>query len=163
MNKNFRVITINGIRGIFAAIFIIIGLIAGFIVSPAWACMQTWNYFMKDSDIFAQMNLFQGLILWVIIALSLYAVNNKKAVIGFGSYPGLTPEQIKSVVARAKKEESIILKKIEKEITELKAEETQNSGRNENDVNSTVQTVTAETAVNVSSVNSVSNEEETKK
>lgn len=163
MNKNFKVITINGIRGILAAIFVVTGLIAGFIISPAWVCMQTWNYFMQNSDIFSQMNLFQGLMMWTIIALSLYALNNKKTLIGFGSYPGLTPEQIKSVVARAKKEESIILKKIEKEITELKAEETQNSGRNENDVNSTVQTVTAETPVSVSNVNSLSNEEETKK
>lgn len=163
MNKNFKVITINGIRGIFAAIFVVTGLIAGFIISPAWVCMQTWNYFMQNSDIFSQMNLFQGLMMWTIIALSLYALNNKKTLIGFGSYPGLTPEQIKSVVARAKREENFILKKIEKEITELKTEETKNQLRNEIDANSPVQTVTAETPVSVSNVNSVSNEEETKK
>lgn len=163
MNKNFKVITINGIRGILAAIFVVTGLIAGFIISPAWVCMQTWNYFMQNSDIFSQMNLFQGLMMWTIIALSLYALNNKKTLIGFGSYPGLTPEQIKSVVARAKREENFILKKIEKEIAELKTEETKNQLKNEIDTNSPVQTVTAETPVSVSNVNSVSNEEETKK
>ena len=44
MNKNYRVITINGVRGIIVAIFIVLGLIAGFIVSPGWVCMKLWNY-----------------------------------------------------------------------------------------------------------------------
>ena len=125
MNKNFRVITINGIRGIIVAIFIVMGLIAGFIVSPGWACMKMWNHFMQDSNIFAQMNLLQGIMMWAMIALSLYALNNKKAVIGFGSYPGLTPEQIRSVVARAKRDEKFLFKKLEKKIQEVKNAENQ--------------------------------------
>ena len=59
MNRNFRVITINGIRGIFVAIFIVLGLIAGFVISPGWLCMQIWNYFMAESGKFITMNLLQ--------------------------------------------------------------------------------------------------------
>lgn len=113
MNKNFKVITINGIRGIFAAIFIIMGLIAGFIISPGWLCMNIWNYIMEQTGRLITMNLFQGILLWSIIALSLYAINNRKPLIGFGSYPALSPEQIKDIMKRAKLSEEPKLKDID--------------------------------------------------
>jgi len=102
MNKNFRVITINGIRGMAVVVFLVLGLIAGFIISPGWVCMKVWNYFFENSSAVAAMNIYQGVMLWAIIALSLYALNNKKALIGFGSYQGLSPEQIKDIMQRAK-------------------------------------------------------------
>lgn len=113
MNKNFKVITINGIRGIIAAIFIILGLIAGFIISPGWVCMKIWNYAFMNSNSVAQMQLIQGILLWSIIALTLYALNNKKALIGFGSYSGLNPEQIRDIMERARENEMRILKELE--------------------------------------------------
>ena len=105
MKKNFKVITINGIRGIFAAIFVVLGLIAGFIISPGWVCMQIWNKIAEETLSISTMNLFQGIMLWAIIALSLYALNNKRTLIGFGSYPTLSPEQIKDIMNRAKANE----------------------------------------------------------
>ncbi len=122
MNKNFKVITINGIRGVLAAIFIVLGLIAGFIISPGWVCMQLWNYVFEDSNTVALMNIYQGIMLWTIIALSLYALNNKKALIGFGSYQGLSPEQIKDLMARAKQSETKMMNEIESINKEIKKE-----------------------------------------
>lgn len=113
MNKNFKVITINGVRGICVAIFVVLGLIAGFIISPGWACMQVWNKVFQDSVSLSTMNLFQGIMLWAIIALTLYALNNKRALIGFGSYPTLSPDQIKDIMNRAKVAELNIKKEIE--------------------------------------------------
>ena len=102
MNKNYKVVTINGIRGIIALIFIVLGLIAGFIISPGWVCMKIWNYIFESSDTVSLMNLFQGIMMWAIIALSLYALNNRRALIGFNSFSGLTPEQIRDIMARTK-------------------------------------------------------------
>ena len=113
MNRNFRVITINGIRGILAAIFVVLGLIAGFVISPGWVCMHIWNYFMVESGRFVMMNLFQGIMLWSIIALSLYAINNRRPLIGFGSYPGLSPDQIKDIISNAKMAENRIKNEID--------------------------------------------------
>lgn len=113
MKKNFKVITINGIRGIFAAIFVVLGLIAGFVISPGWVCMQTWNWAFQDSYNVATMNIYQGIMLWAIIALSLYALNNKRSLIGFGAYQGLSPEQIKDIMNKAKASEDKILKELE--------------------------------------------------
>ena len=121
MNKNFKVITINGIRGIFAAVFIVMGLIAGFIISPGWLAMSAWNHFFAESGRLASMNLIQGIMLWAIVALSLYALNDRKTLIGFGAYQGLTPEQMKDIIARAKISEEKIKSDIEKLSMELKA------------------------------------------
>lgn len=122
MNKNFKVITINGIRGVLAAIFIVLGLIAGFIISPGWVCMHLWNHIFEDSNTVALMNIYQGIMLWAIIALSLYALNDKKALIGFGSYQGLSPEQIKDLMARAKQSEAKMMNDIEAINKEIKME-----------------------------------------
>ena len=113
MNRNFRVITINGIRGILAAIFVVLGLIAGFVISPGWVCMHIWNYFMAESGKFITMNLLEGILLWSIIALSLYAINNRRPLIGFGSYSGLSPEQIKDIISNAKMAENRIKNEID--------------------------------------------------
>lgn len=110
MNRNYRVITVNGIRGLIAALFCIAGLIAGFVISPGWVCMKTWNHFFEYSSTLSVMNIWQGIMLWAVIALSLYALNNKRTLIGFGSYKGLTPEQIKEVIRKAKEAESIFEK-----------------------------------------------------
>lgn len=122
MKKNFKVITINGVRGIFAAIFVVLGLIAGFIISPGWVCMQIWNKIAEETLSNTTMNLFQGIMLWSIIALSLYALNNKRTLIGFGSYPTLSPEQIKDIMNRAKANElkNTLKKEIENINKELK-------------------------------------------
>ena len=120
MKKNFKVITINGVRGLFAAIFVVLGLIAGFVISPGWVCMQIWNKVFEDSLTLTSMNLFQGIMLWAIIALSLYALNNKRTLIGFGSYPTLSPDQIKDIMNRAKANE--LKNTLKKEIENINKE-----------------------------------------
>ena len=124
MKKNFKVITINGVRGIFAAIFVVLGLIAGFIISPGWVCMQIWNRIAEETFTMSTMNIFQGIMLWAIIALSLYALNNKRTLIGFGSYPTLSPEQIKDIMNRAKAKDlkNTLKKEIENINKEIKEE-----------------------------------------
>lgn len=122
MNKNYRVITINGVRGIIVAIFIVLGLIAGFIVSPGWVCMKLWNYVFQNSSGVAIMNIFQGIMLWAIVALSLYALNNKKMLVGLGSYQGLSPEQIKDIMRKsgeADYERMKLIEKIKNEVNNL--------------------------------------------
>lgn len=108
MNKHFHVITINGLRGVLTAVFIVFGLISGFIISPGWVCMKIWNIFAAEYS-FRAMNIYQGILLWAVIALILYAVNNKRALIGFGAYSALSPEQIKDIMQRAKSRQTSIL------------------------------------------------------
>lgn len=122
MKKHYKIITINGFRGVLMAIFIVLGLIAGFIISPAWVCMKLWNTFIVEYTAASPMNLYQGLLLWAVIALCLYALNNKQALIGFGTYPKLTPEQIKDIMKRAKMPDSQIISDLETLKNKLKIE-----------------------------------------
>jgi hypothetical protein len=120
MNKNYKVITINGIRGIIAAIFVVLGIISGFVISPGWVCMKAWNYFVEEGGIISQMNLCEGIMLWLIIGLTLYALNNKKTLIGFGGgYQGLSQEEITEIIKKAKPDEA---EKIKANLEAFKAE-----------------------------------------
>lgn len=125
MKKNFKVITINGFRGILAVIFIALGLIAGFVISPAWVCMTVWNHYFSTSTIVSSMNLFQGIMLWTMIALILYALNGKNQLIGFGNYPSISRNQIKDILNKAQIEESQLMRDLEKRIQEMKNESPQ--------------------------------------
>ncbi len=122
MNKNYKVITIHGVRGVLAIIFLALGLISGFVISPGWACMKLWNKFISDSGIVSTMNIYQGILLWTIIALSLYALNNNKSIIGFGSYPGLSPEQIRNILNRKKEADLNRNKELQFKNIEIKKE-----------------------------------------
>lgn len=113
MNKNLKIITINGVRGLFMAIFIVFGLVSGFILSPAWVCMKLWNIFVSENFSLPQMNFYQGLLLWAIIALTLHLLNNKRSLIGFGSYSKLSNEQIKDIIEKSKKANSNIMNDLE--------------------------------------------------
>ncbi|MCD7780677.1 MAG: hypothetical protein LUH05_08410 [Candidatus Gastranaerophilales bacterium] len=75
--------------------------------------MQIWNYIFHNSSTVVLMNIYEGIILWAIIALTLYALNNKRSLIGFGSFQGLSPEQIQEIVSGAKFPEAKIIKDME--------------------------------------------------
>ena len=122
MNKNFKIVTITGFRGVLMACFIFSGLIAGFIISPAWVCMKIWNVFVVNNFAVMPMNLFQGLLTWAVIALILYALNNKRSLIGFGSYPVLTKEQVNDIMNRAKMSEPQFFTDFETLQAKLKAD-----------------------------------------
>ncbi len=119
MNKNYKVIKINGFRGVFLALFIICCLVTGFVVFPGWVSMHGWNYFSSLFINIPKMNLPQGIILWAIIALSLYALNKNRFLVGFSSAPMLDDEQIKNIMNRVKnvsnKESSVDINKTKDE------------------------------------------------
>lgn len=116
MNKNYKVIKINGFRGILTAIFIVCCLATGFLVFPGWVCMHAWNYFASMSMFMPKMMLLHGIMLWSIIALSAYAINNNRFLIGFSAPPALNEEQIKDILSRVKSTAGSTTNPIMKEI-----------------------------------------------
>ncbi len=114
MNKHkYKIITINGIRGVIVVGITFLCLIAGFIISPGWVCMKVWNYFAADSNVVSLMNIYQGIMLWAIIVLSLYAVNRNKEIIGFNSFQGLSSEEIQEILNKAQTNGTSIVKNID--------------------------------------------------
>ena len=102
MNRNYRVIKINGFRGILTALFVLSCLATGFIICPGWLFMNIWNYIASFFILMPKMQLVHGIILWAIVALTLYGLNNNRCLIGFSSPPSLSDDQIKDIMTRVK-------------------------------------------------------------
>ncbi len=108
MNRNFRVIKINGFRGILTALFVLSCLATGFIVCPGWLAMNLWNYIASFFVSMPQMQLVHGIILWAIVALTVYGLNNNRCLIGLSAPPSLSEDQIKDIMTRVKNSASAV-------------------------------------------------------
>lgn len=115
MNKNYKVIKINGFRGIITALFVIGCAITGFAVFPGWVLMHIWNYLASIFITMPEMELLHGIILWAIVGLSIYGINNNRFLIGFSSQKSLQEEQIKDIMDKVKSS----AEKVNDEITEI--------------------------------------------
>ena len=80
MKKRARVIQVSGLRGILMMAFIGTCLAAGFIAFPAICAMKLWNYAANFAPL-PLINIFQGLMLWTIVAISGFIINDKKKFI----------------------------------------------------------------------------------
>ena len=80
MNKNFRIIDVNGFRGLLLFLFILVCLACGFIAFPGYLAMLLWNGLAPIISL-PEINLLQGILLWAIIAFTLYIFGNQKVVI----------------------------------------------------------------------------------
>lgn len=102
MRKNMRVIQISGFRGILMVVFIATCLAAGFIAFPAIVAMNLWNYAASYIAI-PLINVWQGLMLWAIVAISVFIINDrKKYLIAFSPKSKLSDEEIKKILDKVK-------------------------------------------------------------
>jgi hypothetical protein len=76
MKQRARIIQITGIRGILLVIFIASCLAAGFVGFPALVAVYGWNYLASQFAI-PSINFLQGMLLWALIAGSIYLLNDK--------------------------------------------------------------------------------------
>ncbi len=104
MNKNFNIIKITGFKGLLIVLFLICCFAAGFMIFPGWICMNAWNFIAGFFMDMPRMTLLHGSILWLIIALSLYALNKGNFSVSFGSAAPLpmanNEERIKEIIKK---------------------------------------------------------------
>jgi len=81
MDKKFRIIDVNGFRGLALFLFIVLCLIAGFVAFPGYLAMMLWNAGAGYISALPEISYFQGLLLWAITAMSLYTFGNQKVLI----------------------------------------------------------------------------------
>ena len=102
MKKRTRIIQISGLRGILMMLFIVSCLAAGFIAFPAFVAMYVWNWSTQYFAIPA-INIYQGLMLWAIVAISGFIINDrKKFLVAFKTPDRLTDEEMKKVLERVR-------------------------------------------------------------
>lgn len=83
-------------------LFIASCLAAGFIAFPAIVAMRLWNMAASYFAIPA-INIYQGLLLWAIVAISGFIINDrKKFLVAFKAPDRLSDEEMKKVLERVK-------------------------------------------------------------
>ena len=92
MRRNARVIQISGLRGILLGLFVASCLIAGFVGFPAFVAMHIWNF---TSHYFAipTIGFLQGLMLWAIVALIVFLVDDRKGFLTSFTLPTQMPDE----------------------------------------------------------------------
>lgn len=98
MKRKTRVIQIDGFRGLVLALFAVVCLAAGFVAFPGFVAMSLWNKFVPLPAI----NLFQGVLLWVIVAMSIYLANGRKLAISFASPQELSEAEMNKLMERVR-------------------------------------------------------------
>lgn len=104
MKKKAKIIQISGLRGILLVIFIAVCLAAGFIGFPALVAMYSWNY-LATTLAFPTIDIFQGILLWSLVAGGIYIINDKKKFISafqVQTPKELSDEELKAVLDRAR-------------------------------------------------------------
>ena len=105
MKKNLNIIQIKGFKGILCLIFIGCCYAAGFGWFPGWCCMKLWNFACLYFSQIPTIGIFQGILLWGIIAAAYYTFRKDKLIVCLKSTDeGLSEEELKAVFADMKKQ-----------------------------------------------------------
>jgi len=97
-----KIIQIDGIRGLLTAAFIGVCLFAGFVIFPGFTAMYLWNKYLVNLCMFPVLNLFQGVLLWGIVAVSYAIVFKQGFAVSFKNTPELSKEELDSIINSAK-------------------------------------------------------------
>ena len=81
MNKNIRIIDVNGIMGLLLFMFILMCLGVGFIVFPGFLFMAIWNFVSDSLFDIPEINFLQGELLWAIIFISFCLLTNNRVMV----------------------------------------------------------------------------------
>lgn len=133
-----RIIQISGLRGIMLIVVCISCLVAGFAIFPSFVLMCAWNFIAEKFGFLPQINVFQGFLLWIGLAISLYLSNERqKYLVSFSPKRKLSEEEVRKLVNRVRLQRMHMLdnqmvlksdniKAIEKESNHDKSEEKEN-------------------------------------
>lgn len=97
-----KVIRIDGIKGLFTAVFMAACLFAGFVISPGYAAMYLWNKYLVADYMFPQLSLFQGVLLWAMIFLTYCILTKGRFAVSFQSSNDMRDEELESIIKSAK-------------------------------------------------------------
>ena len=98
MRRNMRIIQISGLRGILLGLFVATCLAAGFILFPGFVAMHLWNFSAKYLSM-PTIGLVQGLMLWIILAIIVFIINDKqKFLVAFSPKNQLNDEEMRKLM-----------------------------------------------------------------
>ena len=80
------------------ALFVVTCLAAGFVAFPGFVAMNIWNHFAASSV--PEINLYQGILLWAIVALVYFIANKQSFSVSFESPKELNEEEMNVLMER---------------------------------------------------------------
>ena len=83
MKNRCTIIHISGLQGFLIVSFLLLCLVAGFVIFPAWCCQHAWNYIAGFVAGMPLMQLKHGAMLWLILVLIAYATMFGKFKVAF--------------------------------------------------------------------------------
>ena len=143
MRKNAKIIQISGFRGLIFIAFVAVCLVAGFVVFPGLVGMCLWNTFLTQYLNLPVINIFQGILLWSIVALIVYLSGSGRSVVQMKKTAQLSESELSDLMDRIKKQSqasrinSMILRsekydETKKSDLENKSDSTLNENKKEN-------------------------------
>ncbi len=97
-----KIIQIDGFRGLITAVFMAVCLVAGFVAFPGLVAMHLWNKYLVALYMFPMLNLFQGILLWGIIAITYCIVSKKGLAVSFKETPELSDRELDMIMKKAR-------------------------------------------------------------
>ena len=102
MIKDKDMIKQHGLHWAWYGLFMIVCFVAGFIVFPAIVLTKTWNYIVIATKTLPTINIFVGVLLWIVIAIILYVTTNKKFRRSYEEGKKKSRNELKKIVTGAK-------------------------------------------------------------
>lgn len=96
-----KIFQINGFKGLIMAAFIACCLFAGFVVFPGIVAMFLWNKYLVGLLSFPVLNIFQGVLLWGITAVSYYIITNGKLPVSLETPESLSDAELGMIMKQA--------------------------------------------------------------
>lgn len=101
MKRNTRIIQISGFKGFLIIVIFASCLVAGFGLFPSYVAMYAWNFAASKLSILPQIGLFQGFLLWAMVAISLYISNERQKYLwSFTPKRRLTEDEVRKLLNR---------------------------------------------------------------
>lgn len=97
-----KIIQIDGFKGLITAAFMGVCLFAGFVIFPGMVAMHLWNKYLVSNLMFPVLNLFQGVLLWAITAISYFILSKKGFAVSFKDAPELSDSELDMIMKKAK-------------------------------------------------------------
>lgn len=82
--------------------FIVCCLFAGFVVFPGVVAMHLWNKYLVNLLSFPVLNLFQGVLLWGITAVSYFIISNGRLPVSFETPDSLSDAELNMIMKKAR-------------------------------------------------------------
>lgn len=107
MNKNFKVLQIQGLSGLIFFGFVLTCLFCGFVMFPVCAVMMGWNQLIVNYFKLPPINYFQASLLWSMVVILFYiSLRNSVFIKIHSSEEELTDSEIHQIMNEMEQEQT---------------------------------------------------------